>query len=57
MSSPEKVWICEECNKLFTEEEKNKGCEKEWGHICKMKKYKIPTRCESYLTPYQKTED
>ena len=51
----DKVWICEECNQVFANEEKVKDCAKGlWGHICKAKKYKEEHRCESYLEPYCK---
>jgi hypothetical protein len=49
----ERIWICEECNCMFTEDEviKDESSGK-WGHICKAKKYKEEHRCESYLKPY-----
>lgn len=48
-----RVWICEECHANFTDKEiwddQRRG---EWGHICRMKKYKEEHRCESYLESY-----
>ena len=51
----EKIWICEECNKVFTDEEKIKGCDNQdkWGHVCKAHPRSINEyRCEAYLKPY-----
>jgi len=52
--SKDRVWICEECNHIFTEEEKQVHDEqREWGHPCKnYPRSKKPHRCESYLKPY-----
>ena len=49
------IWICEECNKIFTEEEKKSHDEgAAWGHPCKMHpRSKKPWRCESYLEKFE----
>jgi len=51
----ERIWICEECNHIFTKEEKQTHDEqKEWGHPCKMHpRSRKLHRCESYLKPYR----
>jgi len=51
--NPERIWVCEECNAIFSDEEIRK-CEskKEWGHTCKARKYKIENRCDSYCKKY-----
>ncbi len=50
----DRIWICEECNRIITEEEKNKDeAEKKWGHKCKMHPRSIKEyRCEAYWQPY-----
>lgn len=49
----ERIFVCEECNKTFSDEEIRKDVlEKKWGHICKAKKFRKECRCESYLTAY-----
>lgn len=49
----DRVFVCEECKCLFTDEEIRKDVDDiKWGHICKAKKYKKEHRCESYLTAY-----
>jgi len=48
-----RIWVCEECNYVFSDEEIRKDIVTgRWGHLCKMKKYRTEVRCESYLTPY-----
>ena len=51
MSVKGKIWICEECNQIFTDEEKINDCKNnEWGHKCKMHpRSKKPWRCEAFL--------
>ena len=54
-SSPDtdRIFVCEECQQVFSHEEiLADACKGEWGHKCKMKKYKEEHRCESYLRPY-----
>ena len=52
----ERIWVCEECNVVFTEDEVMKDREiVRWGHLCKQKKYKKEHRCEAYLKTYTPT--
>ncbi len=55
MSEKEEIiFVCEECDKIFTPEEKQvHDEEQEWGHPCKAKKYRKPMRCESYLQKFK----
>jgi len=50
-----KIWICEECDRIFTEEEMLKHKEQaEWGHPCKAHPKSLkPYRCEAYLHKYE----
>ena len=49
----QRIWVCEECDQIFTDEEIRKDCKNnEWGHICKYKNPKNKYRCESHLEPY-----
>ena len=50
----EVIFICEECNKIFNEDEKQASDEeKQWGHPCKMHpRSQKPWRCESYLKKF-----
>jgi len=44
-----RIWVCEECQKVFTDNEIRNNETKEWGHPCKL----FPkTRCESHFNPY-----
>lgn len=48
-----RVFICEECNVVFTDKEIRKDMQGDkWGHVCKAKKYKKECRCESYLKAF-----
>jgi hypothetical protein len=52
------IYVCEECDKIFTPEEKLKHDiemqeEHQFGHPCKAKAYRKPMRCESYLQKFQ----
>ena len=48
-----RIWVCEECNRTFQDDEARKDCAQgKWGHSCKAKAYKRETRCESHLEPY-----
>jgi len=50
-ANPFRIWVCEECDIAFTDEEIRKDLVKgEWGHICPATKK--PCRCESHLEPY-----
>ena len=52
MQNPERVWICEECNASFADEEVRRDIATgEWGHKCKSNPRK-PYRCESHLDPF-----
>ena len=50
----QEIWVCEECNKIFTKREKIQGCEEgKWGHKCKAHpRSKKDYRCESYLEEF-----
>lgn len=48
--STEYIGVCEECSALFRYPELLP--DGEWGHVCKMKKYKEEHRCESYRMLY-----
>ncbi len=56
MRNEERIWICEECNKTFTEKDLVEVCtcmHTEWGHKCKAHpRSKKPWRCEAYLQEY-----
>jgi len=58
MSVDKKIWICEECNQIFTDEEKVKDCKlKMWGHKCKAHPRSIKDyRCEAYLEGFKSLE-
>jgi hypothetical protein len=43
-----RIWRCEECGYIFSDEEARKGAEANWGHPCKDCKI----GCESHLEPY-----
>jgi hypothetical protein len=49
-----RIWVCEECGQVFTDEELRKDAEEGgWGNPCKMHpRSKKPWRCESHLEPY-----
>lgn len=48
-----RVWICEECDHIFADEEIRKDASKGlWGHACKSHPCRKGQRCESYLTPH-----
>lgn len=45
------IKVCDECLRVFCPEE---GLEDgKWGHLCKMRNYKVEHRCESYLQEYK----
>ena len=55
MAIKSNIWICEECNQIFTDEEKIKDCQlNQWGHKCKAHpKSKKDYRCERYLEQFE----
>ena len=56
-SKQEVIFVCEECDKIFTEEEKQVIDEaKEWGHPCKAKRSKKAWQCESYLKRFKELD-
>lgn len=48
-----RIWICEECDAVKTDEEIKSDMKENGGWItCKAKKYKIKTGCEAHFEPY-----
>ena len=48
-----RVWICDECLHIFTDDEIKKDAEgNQWGHDCKSHPCRKGQRCESHLEPY-----
>lgn len=48
-----RVWVCEECLHIFTDEEIRNDMESgEWGHACKSHPCRKGQRCESHIEPY-----
>lgn len=53
----ERVFICEDCQVVFTDEEIRRDIDsRKWGHLCKEKKYKKEHRCESFLRAFMPEE-
>jgi hypothetical protein len=53
LPNPQRIWVCEECNCMFSDEEIRKDITSgKWGHICKARNYKEEHRCESHLEPF-----
>ena len=50
----DKIWVCEECDKIFSEEEMQRHKQQEaWGHPCKAHpRSKREWRCEAYLRKF-----
>ena len=46
-----RIWVCEECQHIFTDDEIRKDKEGE-GHPCKCHPQRKGQRCESHLDPY-----
>jgi len=46
-----RIWVCEECLRIFTDEEIRQD-EAGWGHTCKLHPNRKGQRCESHLEPY-----
>uniref|UniRef100_A0A6M3KQN6 C2H2-type domain-containing protein n=1 Tax=viral metagenome TaxID=1070528 RepID=A0A6M3KQN6_9ZZZZ len=55
MGDKDIIYMCEECGKIFTQEEKEiHDSQGEWGRPCKRHpRSKKPWRCESYLRKYK----
>lgn len=47
-----RIWICEECNHIFSDAEIRADLPKHWGHDCKQHPCRKGQRCESHLEPY-----
>ena len=50
-----RIWVCGECNHLFTDDEIRNDSEG-WGHTCKSHPVRKGQRCESHLEPYMPDE-
>lgn len=50
--NPQRIWVCDECDCIFTDNEIRIDLESEqWGHKCKTSR-KSDCRCESHLESY-----
>ena len=47
-----RIWVCEECLHIFTNEEIIADQAEIWGHPCKSHPCRKGQRCESHLEPY-----
>jgi rubrerythrin len=47
-----RIWVCDECGHIFTDEEARDDESKGWGHSCKSHPHRKGQRCESHLEPY-----
>ena len=47
-----RIWVCEECYHIFTDNEVREDKTQEWGHSCKSHPRKKGQRCESHLEPF-----
>ena len=47
-----RIWVCEECFHIFTNEEIVADQAEIWGHPCKSHPCRKGQRCESHLEPY-----
>ena len=47
-----RIWVCTECNHIFTTAEVKVDKDKGWGHDCKSHPCRKGQRCESHLEPY-----
>lgn len=47
-----RIWVCDECGHIFTDEEIRQDIEQGWGHACKSHPCRKGQRCESHLEPY-----
>lgn len=48
----QRIWVCEECMHIFTDDEIRDDNSRQWGHICKSHPQRKGQRCESHLEPY-----
>ena len=49
----ERIWVCEECLHIFTDEGIRADTENGWGHACKSHPCRKGQRCESHIEPYR----
>ena len=47
-----RIWVCTECQHIFTDTEIREDAKNGWGHACKDHPCKKGQRCESHLEPY-----
>lgn len=47
-----RIWICEECLHIFTDDEIRNDKREYWGHPCKAHLCRKGQRCEAHLEPY-----
>ncbi len=47
-----RVWVCDECNHIFTDGEVREDKIKGQGYLCKAHPCRKGQRCESHLEPY-----
>jgi len=47
-----RIWICDECGHIFTDEEIRADSGIGWGHACKSHPCRKGQRCESHLESY-----
>lgn len=49
-----RIWVCDECGHLFTDDDVRSDYENHngWGHPCKSHPVRQGQRCESHLEPY-----
>ena len=47
-----RIWVCEECFHIFTDEEIREDELKGWAHSCKKHPCRKGQRCESHLEPF-----
>jgi len=47
-----RIWVCEECLHIFTDNEHRKDISNGWGHACKSHPCRKGQRCESHLELY-----
>jgi hypothetical protein len=48
----ERIWICEECLHIFTDDEIRIAEKQGWAHPCKQHPCRKGQRCESHLESY-----
>jgi hypothetical protein len=47
-----RIWVCDECSHIFTDDELREDVTKGWAHSCKCHPCRKCQRCESHLEPY-----